>query len=68
VKKVMGTGMKKASKMDARKATRRAMKRDTRKEERIGMRQMLERSTERGDVEKSLRKDSVLLLLSLTAV
>jgi hypothetical protein len=68
VKKVMGTGMEKASKMGARKATRRAMKRDTRKVDKMGMRQQLRRGAKRGDVEKSLRKDPVLLLLSLTAV
>jgi hypothetical protein len=60
--------MEKASKMVARKATRRAMKRATRKDEKMGMRQLLKRGVERGDIEKSLRRDQVLLLLSLTAV
>jgi hypothetical protein len=60
VKKVTSTGMEKALKMVARKATRRAMKRATRKGEKMGVRQLLKRGTERGDVQKSLRRDSVL--------
>jgi hypothetical protein len=64
----MVTGMKKALKMAARKATRRAMKRDTRTDVKMDMRWLLRRSTERGDVEDSLKRDPVPLLLDLTAV
>jgi hypothetical protein len=68
VKKVIGTGMKKALKMAAREVTQRAMKRDTRKDEKTGMRQLLKRGVKRGDAAKSLGRDQVLLLLSFTVV